>query len=105
MKCRMGGLIVTLALGLLCAPLAATAQRPGKVVWVALLSSSFPSPRSTSFFNAFWEELHQLGYVEGQDLAIEFRAAFSRCRPPRQLSRAVRCPRKRICYTPHGLLL
>ena len=67
------GLIVVLACGLLAVPHVGTAQQPGKVVRVGLLSSSFPAPRSTPFFEAFWEELHHFGYVEGQNLAIEFR--------------------------------
>jgi len=39
-----------------------------------LATPSLP-PRSTPFFEAFWEELHTLGYVEGQNLALELRTA------------------------------
>jgi putative ABC transport system substrate-binding protein len=93
MKCSMIGLIVTLALGLFCLPLAATAQRPGKVVRVGMLASSFPSPRSTPFFEAFWEELHTLGYVEGQNLALEFRTAEGQVeRLPALAAELVRLP-------------
>jgi putative ABC transport system substrate-binding protein len=72
MRYSLVGLVV-LACGLFAVPRLGTAQRPEKVVRVGLLSSSFPAPRSTAFFEAFWEELHQFGYVEGQNLAIEFR--------------------------------
>jgi hypothetical protein len=37
--------------------------------------ASSPTTRSTAFFEAFWEELQQFEYVEGQNLAIEFRTA------------------------------
>jgi putative ABC transport system substrate-binding protein len=81
------------ALGVLVTPFAATAQRPEKVVRVGLLASSFPSPRSTPFFEAFWDELHRLGYVEGQNLAIEFRTAEGKVeRLPALAAELVRLP-------------
>jgi putative ABC transport system substrate-binding protein len=74
-------------------PFAATAQRPEKVVRVGLLASSFPSPRSTPFFEAFWDELHRIGYVEGQNLAIEFRTAEGKVeRLPALAAELVRLP-------------
>jgi putative ABC transport system substrate-binding protein len=52
-------------------PLVATAQPPGKVARVGLLSMVFPR----SFYIAFEQRLRELGYVEGQNLALEFRTA------------------------------
>ena len=40
MRCRTIGSIVTLTLGLLCAPFITDAQQPGKVVRIGLLSLS-----------------------------------------------------------------
>jgi putative ABC transport system substrate-binding protein len=65
--------IGTLAGGLLAAPLAAEAQQARKVYRVGILSTG--NPRSASIFQAFEQRLRELGYVEGQNLAIEFRYA------------------------------
>jgi putative ABC transport system substrate-binding protein len=64
------GLILTLAL--LATPLAATAQE-AKVYRIGYLSSA--NPRSAAFFQAFEQRLRELGYIEGQNLAIEYRNA------------------------------
>ncbi len=58
---------------LLAAPLAAEAQQPGKVARVGILSTA--NPRSASLYQAFEQRLRELGYVEGQNIAIEFRNA------------------------------
>jgi putative tryptophan/tyrosine transport system substrate-binding protein len=68
---RTIGLIVTLALGLLVAPLAADAQPPGKVFRVGVL---LPASPGLPPFQAFKQRLQELGYVEGQNLALEVRA-------------------------------
>jgi ABC-type uncharacterized transport system substrate-binding protein len=66
---KTGGLILTLAV--LAVPLAATAQQ-AKVYRIGYLSSA--SPRSNlPFFRAFEQRLRELGYVEGQNLVIDFR--------------------------------
>ena len=60
----------TVAGGLLAAPLAAGAQPGGKVPrvgYVSLFSRSNPYPPSA----AFWQGLHDLGWIEGQNIAIE----------------------------------
>jgi putative tryptophan/tyrosine transport system substrate-binding protein len=72
------GLILTLALGLLLAPLAATAQQPGKVYRVGFLSAGFPRPDRDPSVDAFRQGLRELGYVEGQNLVIEYRGAEGR---------------------------
>ncbi len=66
-------ILMTLALSLLCAPLAVEAQLPSKVARVGFLQVT--SPRSASFVQAFEQGLRDLGYVEGQNLVIEFRTA------------------------------
>jgi putative tryptophan/tyrosine transport system substrate-binding protein len=54
-------------------PLGARAQRSVKTPRVAVLSTA--NPRSSSFFQAFEQRLHDLGYVEGQNIAFEYRNA------------------------------
>ena len=70
-------LILTLALGLLVAPLAAAAaQPPEKVPRVGYLSPGSPSdPARQRRFEVFRQGLRELGYVEGQKIAIESRWA------------------------------
>ncbi len=73
MRLRSIGLIVTLALGILAAPLAARAQQAGKVYRVGFLWDSpgvFPDA-----IEAFRRGLRDLGYVEGRTIAIEYRWA------------------------------
>ena len=70
MASKTGGLILTLFLFVV--PLAATAQE-AKVYRIGYLSSV--NPRSTAFFQAFEQRLRELGYIEGQNLAIEYRNA------------------------------
>jgi putative ABC transport system substrate-binding protein len=64
--------IVFLALGLLAVPLVVRAQRPAKVPRVGYLASAggAGSPQA----EAFRQGLRELGYVEGQNVALEFRA-------------------------------
>jgi putative ABC transport system substrate-binding protein len=65
--------IGTLAGGLLAAPVAAAAQTPGRVVELGILSTV--NPRTTTFTEAMVKRLGELGHVEGQNLAVEFRNA------------------------------
>jgi ABC-type uncharacterized transport system substrate-binding protein len=65
-------LLVTLALGLLMAPLAAAAPPGGKVWRIGVLLASPPAVNAP-FFEAFWHRLRELGYVEGQNIAVESR--------------------------------
>src|SRR5262249_3369280 len=66
------GLVATLALALLVAPLAANAQPPGKVFRVGVLQPDAPG---SQVFQVLKQRLQELGYVEGQNLAIEARGA------------------------------
>jgi putative ABC transport system substrate-binding protein len=67
------GIIVTLTLSLLATPLAPNAQPPRQVARIGFLSSTLA--RSVRHYQAFEQRLRELGYVEGQNLAIEFRNA------------------------------
>ena len=69
-----GVLLITLTLGLLVAPLAADAQPVGKVWRIGVLQASSPSV-SEPFVEAFQQGLRELGYVEGQNIAGEYRWA------------------------------
>ena len=70
-------LVSVLALGILAAPLAgAAAQPPGKVPRVGYLNPGSPSdPLRQRRFETFRQGLRELGYVEGQNIAIEPRWA------------------------------
>ncbi len=74
MMLRTIGLISTLALGLLAGPWPAEAQQTGKVYRVGWLRSS-PRPPTNPNHVTFRQKLHELGYVEGQNLAMEYRSA------------------------------
>jgi putative tryptophan/tyrosine transport system substrate-binding protein len=65
--------IGSLAGGLLAAPLAAEAQEAGKVPRVGILSLADSAQERAG--GAFREGLRELGYVEGQTIAIEYRLA------------------------------
>ena len=73
MKVRRAGLVVTLALGILVAPLA-HAQRSGKVPRIGFLGNTTPVLEA-NLVGPFREGLRDLGYVEGQNILIEYRWA------------------------------
>ena len=62
--------INSLAGGLLAAPLAAEAQRAGKVPRIGVLLIGSPSRRSVEL-DAFTKQLGELGWFEGQNLAVD----------------------------------
>jgi len=66
-------LIVTLALGLLVPPLTAEAQQAMRVYRLGWLSAGPPPPTPTVQMQAFQQGLRDLGYVEGQNLVMEYR--------------------------------
>jgi hypothetical protein len=75
---RLIGLAVILTVSLILAPLAGEAQEGGKVYRIGVLS-----PFSSSFgpgpsFEAFRQTLRELGYVEGRNIALEYRWADGR---------------------------
>jgi putative tryptophan/tyrosine transport system substrate-binding protein len=65
-------LLVTLALFV--APLVATAQLSAAVPRIGFLLLGSPTPDSP-FFKVFRQSLHELGYVEGQNVIFEYRWA------------------------------
>ena len=67
----------TLSLSLLATPLAGEAQQAGKVPRIGFLSWGFPPP-SDRWGEPFRERLRELGYVEGQNIVIEYRWAKER---------------------------
>jgi putative ABC transport system substrate-binding protein len=68
---RLIGFSVILALSLILAPLAVGAQQAAKVFRLGVLLLSAADPN----FPAFRQGLRDLGYIEGQNLVIEHRAA------------------------------
>jgi len=71
MKRRAAGLTATLALGLLVSFPAVAAQETGKVPRIGYLVVVSSETR----YRAFQQGLRDLGYQEGQNIAIEFRSA------------------------------
>jgi putative ABC transport system substrate-binding protein len=68
-----------MTLGLLAAPLAAAAQPAGKVYRVGVLTNVPPStPAVSRNWEAFRQGLRERGWVEGQNIVIEYRAAEGR---------------------------
>src|SRR5262252_151495 len=67
------GLGIILAVSVTFAPLAAGAQPATKVPRVGILIAG--SSPGQSYLSAFRQGLHELGYVEGQSIAIEYRWA------------------------------
>ena len=73
MKLTRLAVVVTLALGLLAAPLAAEAQQAAKVARIGYLTPNIAANPHLS--EAFGQGLRDLGYVEGRNVVIEYRSA------------------------------
>jgi putative tryptophan/tyrosine transport system substrate-binding protein len=72
---RLIVLLVTLALGFLVTPLATEAQSVAKTPRIGILNPAFdPHPP----LEAFRQGLHDLGYVEGHNIVLEYRFADGR---------------------------
>ena len=90
---RALGLLVTLTLALLVAPLAADAQPSTNVHRIGLLRSGTPPAGPDPNLEAFRQGLRELGYVEGQNLVLEVRyAAGNDERLPELAAELVRLP-------------
>ena len=74
---RGAALVAVLAVSLFAAPLAAGAQQAGKVPRIGLLSLTSPSDRPP-LRDAFRQRLRELGWVEGQNIVIDYRYAEGR---------------------------
>jgi putative ABC transport system substrate-binding protein len=67
-------IVVTLALALVTAPLAADAQPAAKVYRIGLLGGYSPTSKEAShLWEGFFQGLRELGYVEGQNILIKGR--------------------------------
>jgi putative tryptophan/tyrosine transport system substrate-binding protein len=84
---RLSTIVLIVTLALLLAPLAA-AQPPAKVP-----RTGYPGDTPGSFSEAFRQSLRDLGYVEGEHLAIEYRWAEGKgARLPEVAAQLVRLP-------------
>ena len=91
MWCSAVGVMVTLTLSILAAPLVTDAQPATNVYRIGRLSSGRPLPESNAREEAFRQGLRELGYVEGQNLVMEYRyAAGSAERLPHLAAELVR---------------
>ncbi len=73
----IAGLVVALALSILSAPLSSEAQQRGKVPRIGFLGAATPAA-AAHLVDAFRQGLRDLGYVEGQNIATEYRWAEGR---------------------------
>jgi len=64
-----------LAGGLLAAPLAVGAQQAGKVYRIGILTNKASDPAEARLWRAFRSGLRERGWIEGENILIEFRAA------------------------------
>ena len=78
--------LVTLSLGLVAAPPAAAAQQPAKIPRIGTLQLAGQEPQ----IEAFREGLRQLGYVEGQNVSVEYRVTGEVARLPELAAELVR---------------
>src|SRR5215468_10822197 len=71
MRLRAMGLIVTFALSMLVGPLAVAAQQPAKIPRIGMLLGGSPDWTAPTL-EAFRQRLHELGYVEGHTITIDY---------------------------------
>ena len=74
MRVRALWLVVLLIIVSLAAPVAVEAQQPGKVYRVGVLTNKASDPAEARLWQAFRSGLRERGWVEGQNILIEFRA-------------------------------
>src|SRR4030095_4918691 len=72
---RRRAFLATVSSGLLTAPLAAEAQQAGKVYRVGILTNKASDPAEARLWQALRSGLRERGWIEGQNILIEFRAA------------------------------
>jgi putative ABC transport system substrate-binding protein len=76
-RAPLQAVVILVILGLLCVSLAAEAQQPTTVHRIGRLSPG-PPPEPNPNLEAFRQGLHELGYIEGQNIVIEHRYAEGR---------------------------
>src|ERR1700675_1649710 len=64
---------IAASVGVFAAPVAARAQRAGKVYRVGVLRPAPDNPRFRAEFEGFRQALRESGYVDGANLTIEYR--------------------------------
>src|SRR5207249_7235695 len=72
---RTLALMVAIAVGILAAPLAAGAQRSAKIPRIGVLVPAEPDSPNEPNVAAFRRGLRDLGYIDGQNIAVEYRWA------------------------------
>ena len=75
---RLIGLAVVVTLSLMVSPFAAAAQRVGKVPRIGVLFPAEPASPTEPDTAAFRQGLRDLGYVEGQNITLEYRYAHGK---------------------------
>jgi putative ABC transport system substrate-binding protein len=68
-------LVIALGASVFVAPLGSFAQQQGRVWRIGILDATSTNP---ALLEAFRKGLHELGYVEGRNLVIEYRSADGR---------------------------
>ena len=69
---------ITLLGGAVAWPRAARAQQVSRIPRIGYLSPSSASPGPLNYYDEFRRELRELGYVEGQNIVIDYRFADGR---------------------------
>jgi putative tryptophan/tyrosine transport system substrate-binding protein len=75
MKPRPVGVILLLVLAILEAPRAGDAQPMRRVPTIGVLAEGFPASEAQRRQSPFWQAMHELGWVEGQNITVERRFA------------------------------
>src|SRR5262249_33147181 len=93
MSHRAGRRIAVVMLWFLAVPLDADAQPSAKVPTIGYISMAGGSPGGVPLAESFRQGLHDLGYVEGKTIAIEYRSAEGKpARLPALAAELVRLP-------------
>jgi putative ABC transport system substrate-binding protein len=71
---RLSAIGLMLTFAILVAPRLAHAQLRGRVPRIGVLASTSPAERG-AYLDGFWHGLHEMGWVEGQSIAVEWRWA------------------------------
>ena len=76
---RLSTIGLILILGLLTAPPAANAQQWGKIPRIGVLLPGSPTPEYERRLDAFRQGLRELGYIDTQNILLEYRWAYAQC--------------------------